>query len=141
MKILDTTIRSFKKRLLEYLLDLSTKLELSVNPGKKDNKKSLTIDRQHRVVLNSSKVFNQEYLSIFLQCLKMPQKQEREWLQLATNDVTEQLSVRFMHDGNNKKMLRRLQTNFSMTLTTRGSVGACCQLGQSGMTGFPGLEV
>ena len=63
MKIHDTTIQSLKKRLLEHLLDLSKKLELPVNPEKKDKEKALTIDRVHSVVLNSSKVCNKEYLS------------------------------------------------------------------------------
>ena len=57
MKIHDTTIQSLKKRLLEHLLDLSKKLELPVNPEKKDNVKALTIDSVHSVILNSSNVW------------------------------------------------------------------------------------
>ena len=103
------TIKILNKRLLEHLLGLSTELELPVCPEKKDKeRKALTIDRVHREVLNSSKVFNQEYLSRVLQCLKMPQKQERRWLQLATNDVTEQFQVRFMYDGHKKNFVEKI---------------------------------
>ena len=103
------TIKILNKRLLEHLLGLSTELELPVCPEKKDKeRKALTIDKVHREVLNSSKVFNQEYLSRVLQCLKMPQKQERRWLQLATNDVTEQFQVRFMYDGHKKNFVEKI---------------------------------
>lgn len=104
MKIHDTTIKSLRKRLLEHLLNLAREkeLDLPVNPEKRDKEKALTIDRVHSLVLNSSKVCNKEYLSRVLEYLKMPQKQERGWLQLATNDVTEQFQVRFMHDGHKK---------------------------------------
>ena len=76
MKIRDDTIQSLNKRLLGHFLDLSTKLELPVNPEKKDTEKALIVDRVHRVVLNRSKVFNKEYLSRVLEYLKMPRKQE-----------------------------------------------------------------
>jgi hypothetical protein len=103
------TIKILNKRLLEHLLGLSTELELPVCPEKKDKeRKALTIDKVHREVLNSSKVFNQEYLSRVLQCLKMPQKQERRWLQLATNDVTELFQVRFMYDGHKKNFVEKI---------------------------------
>ena len=103
------TIKILNKRLLEHLLGLSTELELPVCPEKKDKeRKALTIDQVHREVLNSSKVFNQECLSRVLQCLKMPQKQERRWLQLATNDVTEQFQVRFMYDGHKKNFVEKI---------------------------------
>ena len=142
MKILDTAIQSFKKRLLDYLMNLSKKLELPVNPEKKDKEKALAIDRVHRVVLNSSKVCNKEYLSRVLEYLKIPQKQERGWLQLATNDVTERFQVRIMHDGHKVIfLLRRLQTELLMTLKASASAGACFQLGQTGMTGCPGLKI
>ena len=61
-----------------------------MNPENKDKEKVLTIYRVHSMVLNSSKVCNKEYLSRVLEYLNMPQKQEKGWLQLATNDVTEQ---------------------------------------------------
>ena len=74
MKIHDTTIQSLKKRLLEHLLDLSKKLELPVNPEKKDNAKALTIDRVHSVILNSSNVCNKEYVPRVLEYPKMQHK-------------------------------------------------------------------
>ena len=72
MKIRDDTIQSLNKRLLGHFLDLSTKLELPVNPEKKDKEKALAIDRVYSVVLNSSKVCNKEYLSRVLEYLNMP---------------------------------------------------------------------
>ena len=59
------------------------------------------------MVLNSSKVYNKEYLSRVLEYLKMPQKQERGWLQFVTNDVTGQFQVRFMH-GHKKTYVEKI---------------------------------
>ena len=143
-RIHDVTIINLGKCLLEHLLNLAQEkeLELPVKPKKEDKEKALTIDRVHSVVLNSLNVYNKEYLSRVLEFIKMPQKQERGWLQLATNDVTERFQVRIMHDGHKVIfLLRRLQTELLMTLKASASAGACFQLGQSGMTGCPGLKI
>ena len=97
----DVTIQRLRERLLEHLLNLEIekKLALPVNPEKKDKEEALNVDRVLTMVLNSSNVYSQEYLSKVLAFIKVPQNQERGWLQFDTNDVTERFQVKFMHDG------------------------------------------
>ena len=53
----------------------------------------------------------------------MPQKQERGWLKLATNDVTEQFQVRFIHDGHKNIVEKIADKLFNDTRNQRLRLG------------------
>ena len=91
--VLDNTYNKLHDRLLEHLQHLTRKYGILATSF--ENHSSKNIDSIHKAVLSSTHRFSDQYLSMVLEFLKMPQKQEVEWLRLATEDVKNQYDIEF----------------------------------------------
>ena len=93
LSILDHAYARIHDRLLEYLQSLAREHNLSATYF--DTHSAKNIESIHKAVLSSSDRYNDRYLKMVLEFLKLPQKQEGGWLRLAMDDITSQFDIGF----------------------------------------------
>ena len=93
LRTMDFMYTEIHDRMLEHLQSLSRKYGISATYFKSHSSKN--IESIHKAVLSSTDRYTDAYLKMVLEFFKLPQKQEREWLRLAEDDVMAQYDIEF----------------------------------------------
>ena len=115
VSMMDFVYTKIHDRMLEHLQSLAREYGIFATYFKSHSSKN--IESIHKAVLSSTDGYTDAYLKMVLEFLKLPQKQKREWLRLAIDDVKAQYDIEF--EWGKPILSRRMQMQDLITALTR----------------------